>query len=92
MNEPTIEITYNGMKYYSEVALAENQLKWYNLGKAVGIEEGKKSNGISKKEIPGEYLAHIEEARLEGYADGYKDCREIVEHILKYGRDEDGVE
>jgi len=25
------------------------------------------------KEIPGEYLAHIEEARLEGYADGYKD-------------------
>lgn len=151
MKEPTIEITYNGMKYYSEVALAENQLKWYNLGKAVGIEEGKKSNGyssydikklhtdmnhihhlwydkgynagkregykegyddasikyfdeysvklndrykneyddgyndgyeqckhdgISKKEIPGEYLAHIEEARLMGYAEGYSDAKE----------------
>lgn len=51
MKEPTIEITYNGMKYYSEVALAENQLKWYNLGKAVGIEEGKKSNGYSSDDI-----------------------------------------
>ena len=199
MKEPTIEITYNGMKYYSEVALAENQLKWYNLGKAVGIEEGKKSNGyssddikklhtdmnhihhlwydkgynagkseysvklndrykneyddgyndgyeqckhdgiskinlntepveqtelskeydkgftkgyeegfeegksegyeigkkangISKKEIPGEWLSRIEEARKQGYADGYKDCREVAERILKYGRDTDGVE
>jgi flagellar biosynthesis/type III secretory pathway protein FliH len=51
MKEPTIEITYNGMKYYSEVALAENQLKWYNLGKAVGIEEGKKANGYSSDDI-----------------------------------------
>lgn len=28
------------------------------------------------KEIPGEYLAHIEEARLEGYADGFNDGKE----------------
>jgi flagellar biosynthesis/type III secretory pathway protein FliH len=204
MKEPTIEITYNGMKYYSEVALAENQLKWYNLGKAVGIEEGKKANGyssddikklhtdmnhlhhlwydkgynagksegykegyddasikyfdeysvklndrykneyddgyndgyeqckhdgiskinlntesveqtelskeydkgftkgfeegyeigkkangISAKEIPGEYLSRIEEARKQGYADGYKDCREVAKMLNKYGIDED---
>lgn len=144
MKEPTIEITYNGMKYYSEVALAENQLKWYNLGKAVGIEEGKKSNGyssddikklhtdmnhihhlwydkgynagkregyeegfeegksegyeigkkangISKKEIPGEYLSHIEEAYDDGYKEGYTDCREVAKMLNKYGIDEDGV-
>jgi flagellar biosynthesis/type III secretory pathway protein FliH len=28
------------------------------------------------KEIPGEYLSHIEEARLEGYADGFNDGKE----------------
>jgi flagellar biosynthesis/type III secretory pathway protein FliH len=165
MKEPTIEITYNGMKYYSEVALAENQLKWYNLGKAVGIEAGKKSNGyssddikqlhtdmnhihhlwydkgynagksegykegyddasikyfdeysvkmeeknksrydagyndgyeqckhdgISTKEIPGEYLSRIEEAYDDGYKEGYTDCREVAKMLNKYGIDEDG--
>jgi hypothetical protein len=28
------------------------------------------------KEIPGEWLSHIEEARLEGYADGFNDGKE----------------
>ncbi len=41
-----------------------------------GYEIGKKANGISKKEIPGEYLSHIEEARLEGYKEGYSDAKE----------------
>ena len=44
------------------------------------------------KEIPGEYLAHIEEARKQGYADGYKDGREVAMMLNKYGRHEDGVE
>jgi hypothetical protein len=89
-----------------------------------------KDDGISNKEIPGEYLAHIEEAFHKGYKEGYddcrevklrkmvehfavpstkdmgsktwnetifgsryiKDCREVAERILKYGRDTDGVE
>ncbi len=53
---------------------------WYATGKEEGYgdgyEDGKKANGISKKEIPGEYLAHIEEARLEGYKEGYSDAKE----------------
>lgn len=139
------EIEINGVTYYSGLELASKQLDWYNLGKAVGVEEGKKeatlekvdqfnkgyeigkydgyeqckhdgiskinlntepveqtelskeydkgftkgyeegfeeglnegyeigkkANGISKKEIPGEYIAHIEVARLEGYKEGY---------------------
>jgi len=48
----------------------------YDDGYKEGYEEGKKANGISKKEIPGEYLAHIEEARLEGYKEGYSDAKE----------------
>jgi flagellar biosynthesis/type III secretory pathway protein FliH len=50
--------------------------KGYEIGKYEGYEAGKKANGISKKEIPGEYLAHIEEARLEGYKEGYSDAKE----------------
>jgi flagellar biosynthesis/type III secretory pathway protein FliH len=48
----------------------------FEEGKSEGYEIGKKANGISKKEIPGEYLAHIEEARLEGYKEGYSDAKE----------------
>jgi flagellar biosynthesis/type III secretory pathway protein FliH len=68
----------------------------FEEGKSEGYEIGKKANGISKKEIPGEYLAHIEEARKQGYADGYKDCREVAncrevaKMLNKYGIDEDG--
>lgn len=50
--------------------------KGYEEGKSEGYEIGKKANGISKKEIPGEYLSHIEEARLEGYKEGYIDAKE----------------
>ena len=94
------EIEINGVTYYSGLELASKQLDWYNLGLAAGKKEGyeigKKANGISKKEIPGEYLSHIEEARKEGYADGYKDCREVAncrevaKMLNKYGIDEDG--
>jgi len=98
MKELPLSLTINGVTYYSQHHLATTQTTWFELGKTVGIEEGKKSNGISNKEIPGEYLADIEKAyddgyvdgSVEGYADGYKECREIVEHILKYGKDEDG--
>ena len=48
----------------------------FEEGKSEGYEIGKKANGISKKEIPGEYLSHIEEARLEGYKEGYSDAKE----------------
>ena len=48
----------------------------FEEGKSEGYEIGKKANGISKKEIPGEYIAHIEEARLEGYKEGYSDAKE----------------
>jgi flagellar biosynthesis/type III secretory pathway protein FliH len=53
----------------------------------------------STKEIPGEYLSRIEEARLMGYEQGRSDCIEatlqkklLQEHIMKSGiDDEDGV-
>jgi len=48
----------------------------FEEGKSEGYEIGKKANGISNKEIPGEYLSHIEEARLEGYKEGYSDAKE----------------
>jgi hypothetical protein len=48
----------------------------FEEGKSEGYEIGKKANSISKKEIPGEYIAHIEEARLEGYKEGYSDAKE----------------
>jgi flagellar biosynthesis/type III secretory pathway protein FliH len=67
----------------------------FEEGKSEGYEIGKKANGISKKEIPGEWLSRIEEARKQGYADGYKDCREVAncrevaKMLNKYGIDED---
>jgi hypothetical protein len=77
---------------YSDKEMSRMHDAWYEEG----YEAGKKANGISKKEIPGEYLAHIEEARKQGYADGYKDCREVAncrevaKMLNKYGIDEDG--
>jgi flagellar biosynthesis/type III secretory pathway protein FliH len=49
--------------------------QWYNEGYADGYKQGKQA-GITNKEIPGEYLSHIEEARLEGYKEGYSDAKE----------------
>jgi hypothetical protein len=46
-----IEIEINGVTYYSGLELASRELDSYNLGKAVGIEEGKKSNGYSSDDI-----------------------------------------
>jgi flagellar biosynthesis/type III secretory pathway protein FliH len=76
---------------------------WYAKGKEDGYVDAYndgyeqcKHDSINKKEIPGEYLSHIEEARKEGYADGYKDCREVAncrevaKMLNKYGIDEDG--
>jgi len=58
------------IKYFDEYSVKLEEK--YNSG----YEAGKKANGISKKEIPGEYLSHIEEARLEGYKEGYSDAKE----------------
>jgi hypothetical protein len=81
------------IKYFDEysVKMEEKSKSRYDAGYNDGYEQCK-HDGISTKEIPGEYLSHIEEARLEGYAEGYSDCREKTEHIMEYGRDEDGVE
>jgi flagellar biosynthesis/type III secretory pathway protein FliH len=66
----------------------------FEEGKSEGYDEGyeigKKANGISKKEIPGEYLSRIEEAYDDGYKEGYTDCREVAKMLNKYGIDEDG--
>jgi flagellar biosynthesis/type III secretory pathway protein FliH len=66
-------------KGYEEGKEEEFDRGWaygYDAGKSEGYEIGKKANGISNKEIPGEYLSHIEEARLEGYKEGYSDAKE----------------
>ncbi len=73
-----------------QTELSKEYDKGFTKGYEEGYEIGKKANGISKKEIPGEYLSHIEEARKQGYADGYKDCREVAKMLNKYGIDEDG--
>ena len=81
------------------------KLEDYDKGYKVGYEAGRndgfdecKRDSISAKEIPGEYLSRIEEARLMGYEQGRSDCIEatlqkklLQEHIMKYGRDEHGV-
>jgi flagellar biosynthesis/type III secretory pathway protein FliH len=80
-------------KGYEEGKEEEFDRGWaygYDAGKEEGYEIGKKANGISKKEIPGEYLAHIEEAYDDGYKEGYTDCREVAKMLNKYGIDEDG--
>ncbi len=72
-----------------------NYMRVYQAGRNDGFDECKRDS-ISAKEIPGEYLAHIEEAMKQGYADGYKDCREVAncrevaKMLNKYGIDEDG--
>ncbi len=56
-----------------------NQAGGKNEGYGEGYNDGYeqcKHDGISKKEIPGEYLSRIEEARLEGYKEGYSDAKE----------------
>ena len=63
--------------------------KGFEEGKSEGYEIGKKANGISTKEIPGEYLSHIEEAYDDGYKEGYMDCREVAKMLNKYGIDDD---
>jgi flagellar biosynthesis/type III secretory pathway protein FliH len=72
------------IKYFDEYSVKLEEK--YNSG----YDAGKKSNGISKKEIRGEYLSHIEEAYDDGYKEGYTDCREVAKMLNKYGIDEDG--
>ena len=79
------------------VKLEERYKSKYDAGYNDGYEQCK-HDGISTKEIPGEWLSRIEEARLMGYEQGRSDCREatlqkklLQEHIMEYGRDEHGV-
>ena len=76
---------------YSDIETQRMRDQRYNEGYADGYKQGKHS-GITNKEIPGEYLSHIEEAFGKGYKEGYDDCREITKMLNKYGRDKYGVE
>ena len=60
---------------YSDKEMSRMHDQWYNEGYADGYKQGKQA-GITNKEIPGEYLSHIEEARLMGYEEGYSDAKE----------------
>jgi len=94
VNTESVEQTELSKEY--DKGFTKGYEEGFEEGKSEGYEIGKKANGISKKEIPGEYLSHIEEARKQGYADGYKDCREVAncrevaKMLNKYGIDEDG--
>ena len=79
------EIEINGVTYYSGLELASKQLDWYNLGKAVGIEAGKKANGYSSDDIKKLHtdMNHIHHlwydkgynaGKREGYKEGYDDA------------------
>jgi flagellar biosynthesis/type III secretory pathway protein FliH len=80
------------IKYFDEysVKMEEKSKSRYDAGYNDGYEQCK-HDGISPKEIPGEYLSHIEEAYDDGYKEGYTDCREVAKMLNKYGIDEDGV-
>jgi hypothetical protein len=49
--------------------------KGYEIGKYEGYEAGKKANGISNKELPGEWVLYVEQAYKEGYEEGYNDAK-----------------
>ena len=52
-----------------------NYMTVYEAGRNHGFDECKRDS-ISAKEIPGEYLSRIEEARLMGYEEGRSDCKQ----------------
>jgi flagellar biosynthesis/type III secretory pathway protein FliH len=58
------EIEINGVTYYSGLELASKQLDWYNLGKAVGIEEGKTEATLEKVD---QFNKGYEIGKYEGY-------------------------
>ena len=83
---------------YSDNVITRLNHAWYDEGYTKGYDDGYndgyeqcKHDGISNKEIPGEYLSHMEEAYDDGYKEGYTDCREVAKMLNKYGRHEDGV-
>jgi len=80
MEELTINITYNGMKYYSAEAIAEQQTAWYERGKKEGFEEGKKANGYSVNDIKQlhtdySHIHHLwfDKGYIVGKSAGYKE-------------------
>ncbi len=66
-----------GYKVGYEAGKVDNPqyMRAYQAGRNDGFDECKRDS-ISAKEIPGESLAHIEEARLMGYEEGYIDAKE----------------
>ena len=86
MEELPLSLTINGVTYYSGLELASRELDSYNLGKAVGIEEGKKANGYSSDDIKKLHtdMNHIHHlwydkgynaGKSNGYSDGYEQCK-----------------
>lgn len=80
-----LTITINGHTYYSQYALATAQTTWFEMGKAIGIEEGKKANGYSSDDIKQLHtdMNHIHHlwydkgynaGKSEGYKEGYDDA------------------
>lgn len=87
-----------------QTELSKEYDKGFTKGYAEGYNDAKGEDDYCKdckeepgkdeqnaKELPGEYLSHIEEAYDDGYKEGYKDCREVAKMLNKYGIDEDGV-
>ena len=87
------EIEINGVTYYSGLELASKQLDWYNLGKAVGVEEGKKEATLEKVdqfnkgyEI-GKYEG-LEKGKREQFTNNIKLIHESNEKSRKLGYEE----
>jgi flagellar biosynthesis/type III secretory pathway protein FliH len=82
MEELTINITYNGMKYYSAEAIAEQQTAWYDRGKKEGYRDGYndgyeqcKHDGISKINYNTESVEQTELSKEydKGFTKGYEE-------------------
>jgi hypothetical protein len=78
-NDLPLSVEVNGVTYYSSLKMAKVHNAWYEMG----VDDGK-SEGYKLAQV--EYLSHIEEARKEGYKEGYDNGREVklrkmVEHF-----------
>ena len=69
-----LTITINGHTYYSQYALATAQTTYFEMGKAIGIEEGKNEAlaEIEKKPNPVEFPTY-QHGWSEGYDDGFEE-------------------
>ena len=86
-----LTITINGHTYYSQYALATAQTTYFEMGKAIGIEEGKKAKRYTEDDINQSHtdMNHINHlwfdkgyniGKSAGYEDGYNDGYEQCKH------------